>query len=110
MHAIQGPNEITYGFAVTPVGLRAVLRPAHRVQPTFALNTGFIVSQRAIPIDGAASFNFQVLFGPGVQIFTSKQSSFRMEYLLRHISNGGSANLNPGIDQGIFRISFTYHR
>ena len=109
IYGIQGPNEITYGFATAPFGVRAIFLPKHRIQPTFTANVGFIVTQRAIPVDGAALMNYQFSIGPGVQVFTSEKSSFRAEYLYRHISNG-NANLNPGIDQGVFRITYSLHR
>ncbi len=104
-----GPSEITYGFATTPLGVRAVMLPHHRIQPTFAANTGYVITERAIPIDGAAFVNYQLSLGPGIQVFTSKNTSLRGEYLFRHISNGGSS-IDPGIDQGVFRITFSYHR
>lgn len=109
MYGVSGPNESTYGFATAPFGLRAVLRPERRIQPTFTVNTGFVITQRAIPVDGAAILNYQFSLGPGLRIFTSRQSSFGVEYLYRHISNG-NADVNPGIDQGVFRFTFSHHR
>ena len=108
-YGIQGPNEVTYGFATAPFGLCVEWRRNHRIQPTFTVDAGIIVTQRAIPIDGAALLNYQVSIGPGVTIFTSDQSSFSAEYLYRHISNG-NANINPGIDQKVFRFTFSRHR
>ncbi len=109
VYGIQGPDEITYGFATEPFGLRAVFLPKKRIQPTFMANAGLIITQRSIPIDGAALFNYQFSMGPGVQIFTSRRTSLGLEYFYRHISNG-NATINPGIDQGVFRLSFKMHR
>jgi hypothetical protein len=109
LYGIQGPNEITYGFATAPLGVRAVFLPKNRIQPTFTVNAGFVVTQRPIPIDGAAFLNYQFSFGPGVNIFASDRSSFGVEYLYRHISNG-NADINPGIDQGIFCLTWRYYR
>ncbi|MGA2251472.1 acyloxyacyl hydrolase [Terracidiphilus sp.] len=110
VNPVPGPNEITYGFATAPLGSRVILRPRKRVQPTFLTNVGMVFTQRTIPVDEASSINFQFSFGPGVQVFVTKNYSFRIEYLYRHISNADIGLLNPGIDQGVFRITLSRHR
>ena len=107
VYGVQGPNEITYGFAAAPLGSRIIFRPKQRIQPTFLANVGMVFTQRTIPIDDAASVNFQFSFGPGVQVYATRNYSFRIEYLLRHISNADIGLQNPGIDQGVFRISLS---
>lgn len=107
---VPGPNETTYGFATAPLGSRLILRPKQRIQPTFLTNVGMLFTQRTIPIDEAASINFQFSFGPGVQVFATRNYSFRIEYLYRHISNANTGVVNPGIDQGVFRITFSRHQ
>ena len=98
-------RQDTYSAAFSPLGARLSALPRWRVQPSFALDMGFVLSARDIPVDDADQFNFMFLFGPGVQFYTSPQASLRVEYLYRHVSNAGLGDVNPGIDQGVFRLT-----
>jgi opacity protein-like surface antigen len=100
-------RQDTYAAAFTPLGARISALPRRRVQPGFALDLGFVLSARDIPIDDADQFNFMFSFGPGVQFYTSPQASLRVEYLYRHVSNGSLGDVNPGIDQGVFRVTIS---
>lgn len=109
IYLVYGGSEATYGMAFSPLGARAVFRPQHRVQPTFATDLGMVISSSPIPVDGATTVNYQFSFGPGAQIYFSRASALRVEYVFRHISNADSGTLNPGIDQGVFRISLCHY-
>jgi hypothetical protein len=69
-----------------------------------------VVATRDIPVENASQFNFMFSFGPGVQIYSTPQSSIRIEYIYRHISNAGLGNTNPGVDQGTFRFTIIRSR
>ena len=97
--------QYSYGGSATPLGVRVSAGTSRRIQPTFSINTGFILSGRDLPVDNSASFNYLFSFGPGFQVNLERHMAVRVEYLYRHISNAGSGNLNPGIDQGVFRLS-----
>ncbi len=98
-------RENTYAFAASPIGGRFGLFQGKRLQPGFMANTGFVIASRDLPIDNAAGFNYQFSFGPGVEVYTAQRTAFRLEYVFRHISNADSGKYNPGIDQGVFRLS-----
>jgi hypothetical protein len=107
--AITG-REDTYAGAVSPLGARVSAFPARRIQPSFCLNLGFVASARDIPVDQSAQFNYMFAFGPGLNFFTDAHTSWRLEYIYRHTSNAGQGNLNPGVDQGVIRITISLHR
>jgi hypothetical protein len=107
IYAITG-REDTYAAAFTPLGARISAFPRGRIQPTFALDLGFVASARDIPIDQSSKFNFLFSFGPGVQLFTSPEASLRFEYLYRHTSNAGLGDQNPGVDQAVARVTLTH--
>jgi hypothetical protein len=110
IYPVYGHDETTYAVALSPFGTRVIWMPRHRVQPTFETSLGVILSSRDIPVDGTAVFNYQFSFGPGVQVFASRQTALRLEYVFRHISNANSGTLNPGIDQCVFRLTLSrYH-
>ena len=104
LYATFGRQD-TYAAAFTPLGIRISAMPRWRVQPSLALDLGFVVSARDIPVDDASQFNFTFLFGPGIQFYTSPQASLRVEYFYRHVSNASLGDVNPGIDQGVFRLT-----
>ncbi len=106
LYATYGRQD-TYAAAFTPMGARISAMPRWRVQPSFAIDLGFVLAARDIPVDGADQFNFMFSFGPGVQFYTSPQASLRVEYFFRHVSNGSLGDVNPGIDQGVFRLTIS---
>jgi len=109
IYAIFG-RQNTYAASIAPLGVRVSALPRWIVQPSFAVNLGFVVSARDIPIDDSDQFNYTFALGPGVQFFTGQRTSWRLEYLYRHISNAGQGAQNPGIDQGVVRLTVSRHR
>jgi hypothetical protein len=106
IYGIFGRQD-SYAAAFSPLGARISALPRWRVQPSMALDLGFVISASDIPVDDADRFNYLFSFGPGVQIFTSPEASVRVEYLYRHTSNAGQGFQNPGVDQGVFRLTLS---
>jgi opacity protein-like surface antigen len=100
-------KQNTYSAAFSPLGARISALPRWHVQPSFALDLGFVVSARDVPVDDADWFNFMFAFGPGVQFIPSKRSFLRLEYIYRHTSNAGLGDQNPGVDQGVVRLTWS---
>jgi hypothetical protein len=109
LYALFGKQN-TYAAAVSPLGARISAMPRWRIQPSASIDLGFVVSARDIPVDNSAQFNYMLSFGPGVEFFGDNHTSWRVEYLYRHISNAGQGTNNPGIDQGVLRITVSMHR
>jgi opacity protein-like surface antigen len=108
LYALYGRQD-TYAAACAPLGARISALPRWRVQPSFALDLGFVVSARDIPVDEADQFNYMFSLGPGVQFFSSPKASVRVEYIYRHVSNAHQGYENPGVDQGVFRLTVSRH-
>jgi hypothetical protein len=109
IYAIFGRQD-TYAASIAPLGARIRAFPRRRIQPSFALDLGFVVSARDIPVDQSDQFNYMFSFGPGVELFTSPQGSWRLEYIYRHVSNAHQGEQNPGVDQGVVRVTLSLHR
>lgn len=109
VYLVYGARKVSHGMAFSPLGARAVFLPQHHIQPSFELDLGAVISPHALPVEGASKFNYQFSFGPGVQIHFSRRGALRLEYIFRHISNANSSPLNPGIDQGVFRLSLCHY-
>jgi opacity protein-like surface antigen len=100
----------TVGEAFSPVGLQWNFRPRHRLQPVVIGHGGYMYSTQAIPIDYAGSFNFTFDLGAGVEFYRSNSRSIRADYRYHHISNHATAATNPGIDSGVFQVTYAFGR
>ncbi|MGB7267231.1 MAG: acyloxyacyl hydrolase [Terracidiphilus sp.] len=100
----------TVGQAMSPAGLQLNFLPRHKLQPFLIGHGGYMYSTQAIPIDGAGSFNFTFDAGVGLELYRSKSKSLRLEYRYHHISNNNTATLNPGIDNGLFQVTYAFGR
>ncbi|MGA2276685.1 MAG: acyloxyacyl hydrolase [Terracidiphilus sp.] len=96
------------GEAISPVGFQWNFMPRHKLQPFFIGHGGYMYSTQPIPISTAGSFNFTFDFGAGVELYRSKTRSVRAEYRIHHISNHWTAHDNPGIDNGLFQLTYSF--
>jgi opacity protein-like surface antigen len=100
----------TVGEAFSPVGFQWNFRPRHRLQPVVMGHGGYMYSSQAIPIDFAGSFNFTFDLGAGLEFYRSNSQSIRADYRYHHISNHDTADTNPGIDSGVFQVTYAFGR
>jgi hypothetical protein len=100
----------TYAQALAPIGLKYSFRTHHSIQP-FAVGTGgYMYSDHPIPVDNAGSFNFMFDFGAGIEIFRSTKRSIAIEARYHHFSNHTTAYANPGTDNLIYKVSYSFGR
>jgi opacity protein-like surface antigen len=98
----------TYVEGLSPLGTRINLLPHRRWQPTASFLTGLLLSAKKIPIDTGGSFNFMFQFGAGVEYFRTPSQSIRLEYQIQHFSNANTAQTNYGVDNGLFKVTYTF--
>ena len=103
-------REWTIGEAMSPVGFEWNFRPNHPLQPFLVGHGGYMYSTRPIPEPFAGSFNFTFDFGAGLELYRTRRQSVRAEYRYHHISNHGTASDNPGIDSGVFQVTYVFGR
>jgi hypothetical protein len=100
----------TYVEGISPLGTRINLRPGSRWQPTASVLAGLLLSAKKIPVETAGSFNFTFQLGAGIEYFRTPTQSIRLEYQLQHFSNAYTAETNPGVDDGLFKVTYTFGR
>ena len=98
----------TFGEGFAPVGFKWNFRPRHRLQLVFTTLLGYMFSTQPIPVANAGSFNFTIEAGAGFELYRSANRSIRAEYRYHHISNASTADLNPGIDSGLFQVTYAF--
>jgi opacity protein-like surface antigen len=103
-------RQWTMGTAMSPAGLQWNFLPQHRLQPFLTSHGGYMFSSSEIPIGGAGAFNFTVDAGGGLEYFRSHGQSIRAQWRYHHTSNHDTASSNPGIDNGVFQVSYLFGR
>jgi hypothetical protein len=100
----------TYAQGLSPAGTRINLLPHRRLEPTASFLAGYMLSTKKIPLDTAGTFNFTFEFGAGLEYYQSQSRSIRLEYQIHHFSNASTAQENPGVDNGLFKITYNFGR
>jgi Lipid A 3-O-deacylase (PagL) len=103
-------REITYAQGFSPFGMKLNLRTRSRLQPTFSSYEGYILSTRPVPSANAGSFNFDFEIGAGLEYYRSRRNSIRLEYQVQHFSNHNTASANPGVDNGLLKLTYSFGR
>jgi opacity protein-like surface antigen len=106
----QCSRQWTIGEGMSPIGFQWNFRPHHKLQPIVTGHGGYMYSTQPIPVANAGSFNFTFDVGAGLELYRSKTRSIRAEYRYHHISNHFTANENPGIDNGLFQVTYAFGR
>jgi len=106
-----GGTRSTYVSGFSPVGYKLSMMPHHRMQPFVTGLAGLAFSPRNIPVFNSSSINYTFEFGAGVEVFQTHSRSCQLEYRYHHLANtGGSGTANPGIDSGVFKVSYSFGR
>ncbi len=103
-------RQWTIGEAISPIGMRWNFLPRRTFQPFFEGHGGDMFSTHPIPVQNAGSFNFTFDFGVGLEWYRTHSRSLRFEYRFHHISDHNTTNYNPGIDNGLFQVSYVFGR
>jgi hypothetical protein len=98
----------TMGEALSPFGMQLNFMPHRKLQPFVIGHGGYMYSTRPVPDDGAGSFNFAFDCGAGLEYFQAKSKSVRVEYRYHHFSNAGTAGSNPGVDNGVLQVTYSF--
>jgi hypothetical protein len=108
---IQHP--LVYGGGVNPIGMKWNFRRRSRWQPFISPTAGFIWSVKPVPLDvpGGTAYNFDFDFQVGMQRFNARGDrawSFGAKW--QHISNAFRTPLDPGIDNLVFSVGYSFFK
>jgi opacity protein-like surface antigen len=103
-------RQWTIGEGISPVGFQWNFMTRQKIQPFLIGHGGYMYSTQPIPLSMAGSFNFTFDLGAGVEIYRNKTRSIRVEYRYHHISNHDTSMENPGIDNGLFQVGYSFGR
>ena len=108
---IQHP--LVYGGGVNPIGMKWNFRRHSRWQPLISTTAGFIWSTKPVPLDvpGGTAYNFDFDFQVGIERFNARGDrawSFGAKW--QHISNAFRTPLDPGIDNVVFSLGYSFFK
>jgi len=103
-------RQWTAGEAISPMGLQLNFLPRNKTQLFLICHGGYMYSTRPVPILYSGSFNFTFDAGAGVELYLAKTKSIRAEYRYHHFSNDQTAGANPGVDNGMLQVTYSFGR
>ena len=106
------PAHSVYAFGIQPVGLYAEFRRHDRFHPILEGNGGFVVSTEPIPEQGvnATGINFIFNGGVGLRWNTRPRNAVTAGYRWVHVSNAETTTNNPGLDNNVFYLAYSFLR
>ena len=106
------PAHSVYGFGILPVGFVAEFMRERRLHPFAEIAGGFLASVEPVPIPAtdATGLNFMFYFGGGARWKLRKTSAIDIGYRFLHVSNAGTTNFNPGLDNNVFYAGYLLRR
>jgi hypothetical protein len=103
------PKHAVYGFGVMPLGFTARLG-RRVVQPFFEMHGGLIASTEPVPVNApdATGLNFLFDLGAGLRFKIADKHAISTGYKFLHISNASTTNFNPGVDNNVIFVGFSF--
>lgn len=97
-----------YAFGVAPLGLQINFRPRKRVQPFLGASVGLLYFQKRTPNFLGTRFNFTADVGAGLEFRLKEKRALTVGYKYYHISNADRGLANPGFDNNLFYVGYTF--
>ncbi|UCC71980.1 MAG: acyloxyacyl hydrolase [Gemmatimonadota bacterium] len=99
-----------YGFGASPLGLQLYLLPSGRIRLWVGGTAGFLFFARDVPVPGGTALNFAFDFRAGLQFSGPSDLALSLGFEFHHFSNGGLADVNPGLDTQFFYAGISRFR
>jgi Lipid A 3-O-deacylase (PagL) len=98
------------GAGVSPLGLQFYSAPIGAARLFAGASAGGIWFNRDMPVAGARRFNFALQLGAGAELLSRGSGVLLVGYKFHHLSNAGTAPLNPGVDGHVFYVGLMRRR
>lgn len=105
----QSVTPTRYGFGIAPLGIQANFRPRKNIQPFVAASGGLLYFNQRILNSTGSRFAFTADVGGGVEFRIKENRAVTLGYKYYHISNGDRGIENPGFDNNLVYIGYTFY-
>ncbi|MEO8648777.1 MAG: acyloxyacyl hydrolase [Acidobacteriota bacterium] len=102
------PRTTAVGFGGAPLGIQANFRASKKVQPYVGMSGGMLYFNKQVLGPLGTHFTFTADIGAGVEIQTRNGRAVSFGYKYFHVSNGNRGEINPGIDNNLLYIGYTF--
>jgi hypothetical protein len=83
-------------------------RPRKKYQPFIGASGGVLYLNKRTPNFTGTRFQWTADIGAGLEIKLKDKKAFTLGYKYYHISNGGRGISNPGFDNNLFYVGYTF--
>jgi hypothetical protein len=98
------------GAGFSPLGLQLYSARFGNARLFGGGSAGGIWFNRDMPMAGARRFNFALQLGTGVELTARSGASLVLGYKFHHLSNAGTAQVNPGMDGHLLYVGLMRRR
>ncbi|HEY0428675.1 MAG TPA: acyloxyacyl hydrolase [Pyrinomonadaceae bacterium] len=105
---INDVRPTRYAFGVSPLGIQANFRPRKKVQPFIEATGGLLYFNKRTPNYVGTRFAFTADVGGGIEFKLKEKRAFTVGYKYFHISNGNRGIENPGFDNNLIYVGYTF--
>ena len=103
---VEDGTAPVFGAGIAPLGSEALLRLTPRSQAFVSAAVGVAWFTREVPVANSKAYNYTSALGGGLVWEYSAGRRLRFGYMFHHLSNGWSAQENPGLDGDVFYIGW----
>lgn len=105
---VRRVRSTRYAFGIAPLGIQANFRPRKKYQPFIGASGGMLYFNKRTPNFVGTRFAFTADVGGGLEIKLKERRALTIGYKYYHISNGDRGLQNPGFDNNLFYIGYTF--
>jgi hypothetical protein len=97
-----------YGYGAAPLGGQINFRPRKKYQPFIEATGGFLFLDKRTPNYFGTHFQYTADVGGGLEIRLKDKKAVTVGYKYFHISNGNRGISNPGFDNNLIYVGYTF--
>lgn len=97
-----------YAFGAAPLGLQMNFRPRKKMQPFVGASGGMLYFNQRTPNFFGTRFAFTADVGGGIEFKLRDKRALTVGYKYYHISNADRGLANPGFDNNLFYLGYTF--
>lgn len=105
---VRSVRPTRYAFGAAPLGLQINFRPRKKMQPFVEATGGMLYFNKRTPNFVGTRFAFTADIGAGLEFRLKNKKSFTVGYKYYHISNGDRGVQNPGYDNNLLYVGYTF--
>lgn len=107
---VETDRSAAVGAGMSPLGLQLYTQALGATRLFAGGSAGGIWFNRDMPVAFARRFNFALQVGGGVELAARNGGAVVAGYKFHHLSNGGLARANPGLDGHVFYVGLMRRR